>query len=68
MVTIDKVPCCSLKPGTIPGLSVGAWEIIAEIDYPADTRPENNRVIRRVEVLQVKPGESGGAEGGAITD
>ena len=68
MVTIDKVPCCSLKPGTIPGLSVGMWEIIAEIDYPADTRPENNRVIRRVEVLQVKPGESGGAEGGAITD
>nr|WP_043713944.1 hypothetical protein [Symbiobacterium thermophilum] len=68
MVTIDKVPCFSLKPGTIPGLSVGMWEIIAEIDYPADTRPENNRVIRRVEVLHLKPGESGGAEGGAITD
>jgi len=67
-VTIDRMPCCTLKTGTIPGLSAGTWEIIAEIDYPEDTRPDNNRVIRRVEVLSSKPVEAGGPEGGAITD
>ncbi|BAD41198.1 hypothetical protein STH2213 [Symbiobacterium thermophilum IAM 14863] len=67
-VTIDRMPCCTLKTGTIPGLSAGTWEIVAEIDYPEDTRPENNRVIRRVEVLSSKPVEAGGPEGGAITD
>nr|PZN71787.1 MAG: hypothetical protein DIU55_07915 [Bacillota bacterium] len=67
-VTIDRVPCCTLKTGTIPGLSAGTWEIIAEIDYPNDTRPDNNRVIRQVEVLVPMKGESGGPEGGAITN
>jgi len=67
-VTIDQVPCCSFRPGTIPGLSAGEWEIIAEINYPGDTRPENNRVIRRVEVRRLKSGGGTGAEGGAITD
>ncbi|MFB5085418.1 hypothetical protein H9Q17_15140, partial [Symbiobacterium thermophilum] len=55
-------------PGTIPGLSAGTWDIIAEIDYPDDTRPENNRLIRRVEVHSSQGGQRGGAEGGAITD
>ena len=67
-VTIGRLPCCTLKPGTIPGLSAGTWDIIAEIDYPDDTRPENNRLIRRVEVHSSQGGQRGGAEGGAITD
>lgn len=67
-MTIDQMPCCSFRAGTIPGLTAGIWEIIAEIDYPADTRPENNRVMRRVEVLDIRSGGGGGAEGGAITD
>ena len=67
-VTIDQSPCCTVKPGTIPGLPAGVWEIIAEIDYPGDTRPDNNRATRRVEVLDMRPGGGGGPEGGAITD
>ncbi|MBP2020143.1 outer membrane protein assembly factor BamB [Symbiobacterium terraclitae] len=67
-VTIDQLPCCTFKPGTIPGLGAGVWEIIAEIDYAGDTRPENNRAVRRVEVLRLQSGGGTGAEGGAITD
>ncbi len=67
-VTIDQVPCCTFQPGIIAGLSPGVWEIIAEIDYPGDTRPENNRAVRRVEVLRLQPGGGTGPEGGAITD
>ena len=67
-VTIQHGACCTARPGTIPGLAAGVWEIIAEIDYPGDTRPENNRVVRRVEVLDMRSGGGGGPEGGAITD
>ncbi len=67
-MTIDQLPCCTFKPGTIPGLGAGVWEIIAEIDYAGDTRPENNRAVRRVEVLRLQSGGGTGAEGGAITD
>jgi len=67
-VTIPQSACCTVKSGTIPGLTPGLWEIIAEIDYPDDTRPENNRATRRVEVLEMRSSGGGGPEGGAITD
>ena len=66
-VTIREGACCTTLPGTIPGLTAGKWDVIVEIDYPGDTRPENNRAVRRVEVMENWSGAGGGPEGGAIT-
>jgi hypothetical protein len=59
-----------VKTGSFAGLAEGSWEVAAELDYPDDTNPHNNLVVRTVEVRRSPaPGTNGtGAEGGAITN
>lgn len=67
-LTIDQVPCCTVKTGAFGGLAEGTWEVAAELWYPGDTNPNNNRVVRTVVVRRPQGSQGSGVEGGAITD
>ena len=67
-VTIADIPCCTVETGLFDGLDEGDWELVAEIAYPGDTNPDNNRTVRTVRIQRLQESQGDGLEGGAITD
>lgn len=52
---------------TLYDLSPGLWEVTLQVDYPPDTSPKNNRLVKTVQVLAVP--EFGSQEKGSrLTD